>query len=93
MTKVPIGLLLAFLIGAGCRFFDVPIPGPPRLLGALLVVAMTVGYLATDKLITGNVHIFGKNVATTQKYCGGPTGETAASRTNRAKEASRAQAS
>jgi hypothetical protein len=26
----------AFLIGAGCRFFDVPIPGPQKLVGALL---------------------------------------------------------
>jgi hypothetical protein len=30
---------------------DVPVPSPPKLLGALLVVAMTVGYMATDKLL------------------------------------------
>ncbi len=49
--KLLIGLVLAFLIGAGCRFFDIPAPAPPALQGALLVVAMTFGYLATDKLM------------------------------------------
>ena len=32
------------VIGAACRFFDIPVPGPPKLVSALLVVAMTVGY-------------------------------------------------
>jgi XapX domain-containing protein len=32
------------LIGAGCRFFDIPSPAPPRLIGALLLVAMTLGF-------------------------------------------------
>jgi XapX domain-containing protein len=40
------------LIGAGCRWFDVPVPAPPRLIGAILVVAMTVGYLGADRLIS-----------------------------------------
>ena len=43
-----IGLLLAFAIGALCRWFDVPVPAPPRIVGALLVVAMTVGFTLTD---------------------------------------------
>jgi XapX domain-containing protein len=59
MTKTLLAILLGLLIGAGCRWFDVPVPSPPRLLGALLVVAMTLGYMATDKMIrvqprTGN---------------------------------------
>ena len=48
MTSALIGILLGFLIGAGCRWFDLPLPAPPRIVGALLVVAMTVGFLGTD---------------------------------------------
>ena len=51
MIKTIVGLILGLLIGIGCRCFDVPVPSPPKLLGALLVVAMTVGYMATDKLL------------------------------------------
>ena len=43
-----IGLLLGFLIGVACRWFDLPLPAPPRLVGALLVVAMTLGFLGAD---------------------------------------------
>lgn len=45
------GILLGFVIGAGCRWFDVPLPAPPRLVGALLVVAMTLGFAGTDWLL------------------------------------------
>lgn len=48
MTKTVIGLMLGFFIGAACRRFDVPVPAPPRLIGALLVVAMTLGFLVVD---------------------------------------------
>lgn len=51
MIESAIGLALGFLIGFGCRWFDVPVPAPPRLVGALLVVAMTAGFLATDYLL------------------------------------------
>jgi XapX domain-containing protein len=51
MLKTSIGLLLGLLIGAGCRWFEVPLPSPPKLFGALLVVAMTVGYIGIDKII------------------------------------------
>jgi XapX domain-containing protein len=51
MIKTVVGLLLGLSIGIACRWFDVPVPSPPKLIGALLVVAMTVGYIATDKLL------------------------------------------
>lgn len=51
MTRTVIGLFLGLLIGVACRWFDVPVPSPPKLIGALLVVAMTVGYIATDKML------------------------------------------
>jgi len=51
MLKTVIALLLGLSIGVFCRWFDVPVPSPPKLIGALLVVAMTVGYITTDKLL------------------------------------------
>ena len=47
-----LGLLLGFAIGYGCRYFDLPLPAPPKLVGALLVVAMTLGFVGMDYLIT-----------------------------------------
>jgi XapX domain-containing protein len=72
MTKIAIGIALGLLIGAACRWFDIPVPSPPKLVGALLVVAMTVGYMATDKLIASK--FTAKGPATTKELCGGPTG-------------------
>jgi XapX domain-containing protein len=48
MLTIFLGLALGLAIGAGCRWFDIPSPSPPRIVGALLVLAMTLGYLATD---------------------------------------------
>ena len=48
MISALFGLLLGFLIGAGCRWFDLPLPAPPRIVGALLVVAMTLGFIGAD---------------------------------------------
>lgn len=50
--KVMFGFLLAFTIGVVCRLAAIPLPAPPMLIGALLVVAMTLGYAVTDKLAT-----------------------------------------
>lgn len=80
MLKIIAGLAIGFFIGVGCRYFDVPVPSPRKLVGALLVVAMTAGYLVTDTFLARNVHVFGERQATTLKYCGGPTGETVAIR-------------
>ncbi len=46
------GILLGLGIGAACRWFDIPLPAPPKLVGALLVVAMTLGYVGTDFWLT-----------------------------------------
>jgi len=72
--KIAIGLLLGFLIGVGCRFFDIPVPSPPVLPGALLVVAMTLGYTSTDRILAKKE----RAAATTKHLCGGPTGQSAA---------------
>jgi XapX domain-containing protein len=49
--KIIAGLILGLLIGAACRLFDIPVPSPPKLVGALLVVAMTIGYIVTDRVL------------------------------------------
>ncbi len=50
MLNALLGLVLAFAIGAGCRLLNLPLPAPPRLSGALLVLAMTVGFVIGGKL-------------------------------------------
>lgn len=44
---------LGLTIGVGCRWFDLPLPAPPRLEGALLVVTMTLGFMGMDAAIGG----------------------------------------
>jgi XapX domain-containing protein len=46
-----IGVVLAVCIGAGCRWFGIPLPGPPAIFGAVLAVAMATGYTVTDKIL------------------------------------------
>jgi XapX domain-containing protein len=49
--KSLIGLLLGFGLGAACRWLEIPVPSPPKLLGALLVVATTIGYMTVDRYL------------------------------------------
>jgi XapX domain-containing protein len=65
-AKVALGLLLGFLIGAGCEAFVIPSPAPSTIMGAALVVAMTVGYVVAGRFL---VH----PAAATEHLCGGPT--------------------
>ena len=65
--KITLGFLLGVAIGALCRWFGIPSPAPPVLAGALLVVAMTLGYIATDRW-------FAKREARHRHLCGGPDG-------------------
>jgi XapX domain-containing protein len=51
MLQIAFGIVMASAIGAACRWFDIPSPAPPKLVGALLVVAMTMGFLLTDRLL------------------------------------------
>ena len=81
MIKIVLGLIVGFLIGAGCRYFDIPAPSPPVLPGALLVVAMTLGYSATDRLLSR-----AGQIATTKHLCGGPSGLPASARAFGAKQ-------
>lgn len=67
--KIALGLLLALAIGVACRLAAIPLPAPPVLIGALLVLAMTIGYVITDRFAA-------HREAKTKPFCGGPSGET-----------------
>lgn len=67
-VKIGLGLLLGLLVGATCRVLGIPSPAPPVLTGALLVVAMTVGYVITDRWC--------RHEALNRHLCAGPDGST-----------------
>ena len=67
--KIAIGFVLSFLIGAVCRYFDIPAASPPVIPGALIVLAMTLGYTSMDRVLIGK-----DRAVTTKQLCGGPTG-------------------
>ncbi len=54
MEMLIIGIVLGLIIGFCCRWFDIPLPSPPNLVGALLVVTMTLGFVTADNVITHN---------------------------------------
>lgn len=43
-----LGIIVALILGGLVRFLRLPIPAPPSVIGALMVLGMTVGYLAVD---------------------------------------------
>lgn len=69
--KAALGIAIAFATGFACRALGIPAPAPPALIGALLVAAMTVGYVVTDRYMTTR--------ATQSHNCAGPSGRGAPS--------------
>lgn len=67
--KALLGIAVAFAVGFVCRVLGIPSPAPPALTGALLVLAMTVGYGLTDRLMTKRALNAGN--------CAGPSGHGA----------------
>ena len=51
MTELLSALALGLGIGIGCRWFDLPLPAPPKIVGALLVVATTLGFIGADHVM------------------------------------------
>jgi XapX domain-containing protein len=51
MTAAIVGIVLGLVVGAGCRFFDIPSPAPPRVIGACLLLAMTLGFVAASHFL------------------------------------------
>lgn len=68
--RIVLGFVLAIGIGVVCRLAGLPLPAPPILIGALLVVAMSTGYALTDRFAR-------HRSAVKRAHCGGPTGERA----------------
>jgi XapX domain-containing protein len=66
--KIALGLSLANAIGVACRLSSIPLPAPPVFIGALLVLAMTLGYVVTDRFAA-------HREAKSRPLCGGPSGE------------------
>ena len=54
--RLILGFALAFAIGAVCRLARIPSPAPNALLGSLLVVAMSVGYIAAERALARPIH-------------------------------------
>ena len=54
--RLILGFALAFPIGAVCRLARIPSPAPNALLGSLLVVAMSVGYIAVERALARRTH-------------------------------------
>jgi XapX domain-containing protein len=80
MARILIGFVLSFLIGAACRYFDIPAASPPVIPGALIVLAMTLGYSSMDRVVSR------QHAATTKSLCGGPTGLPVATMKNAASD-------
>lgn len=51
MNDVLIACALGACIGIGCRWFDLPLPAPPKLVGALLVLSVTLGFMLAGRLL------------------------------------------
>ncbi|MGJ7512316.1 DUF1427 family protein [Variovorax sp. GT1P44] len=65
--KIVLGLILGLAIGAICRVANIPSPAPSVMTGALLVVAMTLGYAGCDRWLC-------RDPARQRGNCGGPDG-------------------
>jgi XapX domain-containing protein len=59
MGTAIIGLILGLVVGAGCRFFDIPSPAPPRFIGACLLLSMTLGFVVADHLLPAGETLLG----------------------------------
>jgi XapX domain-containing protein len=63
-------------IGFACGLTGIPAPAPPVLAGALLVVAMTLGYLGADAWLARRQTRRARREAAQRIHCGGPSGES-----------------
>lgn len=52
--RILIAFIVAFVIGAASRWTGVPSLAPQAIVGALLIVAMSTGYVSADHLLKRN---------------------------------------
>jgi XapX domain-containing protein len=69
--RLILGFALTFAIGAVCRLVRIPSPAPNALLGSLLVVAMSVGYIAAARVLARSIHSFPKSAHAVQSSING----------------------
>jgi XapX domain-containing protein len=69
--RLILGFVLAFAIGAVCRLARIPSPAPNALLGSLLVVAMSTGYIAAEQALARQSHPVSKNAHAIQSSMDG----------------------
>jgi XapX domain-containing protein len=48
MREGLLGIAVALVIGAVVRLLRLPVPSPPTIYGALMVLGLTLGYLLMD---------------------------------------------
>jgi len=53
IVEILIAVTLGLVIGVACRWFDLPLPAPPKIVGALLVISMTLGFMLVDHALGG----------------------------------------
>ncbi len=51
MLQSIIGIAVGLAVGAVCRWFEIPSPAPPRIIGAVILIAMTLGYIAGGRFV------------------------------------------
>ncbi|MBO9716146.1 MAG: DUF1427 family protein [Pseudoxanthomonas sp.] len=66
-------IVLGLGIGFACGLTGIPAPSPPVMAGALLVVAMTLGYQGADAWLARRDS---RREAAQRAHCGGPSGES-----------------
>ena len=49
--KYAVGMAIALGLGALCRWLEIPVPAPPTIYGALLILAITLGYMSADAVM------------------------------------------
>ncbi len=68
--KATLGIVVGFALGFACRYFGIPSPAPPVLFGALLVMAMTVGYTMVDRVMAMRARRAGNSATSTAAGAG-----------------------
>ncbi len=54
MVPALAGLGLGLAVGALCRALDITSPAPPRITGAVILIAMTLGYVLAGRVVGGS---------------------------------------
>lgn len=45
------GIGLGVAIGAFCRLTDIPVPAPRHIIGAVILIAMTLGFIVAGQIV------------------------------------------